>query len=181
MNYLSFLATDFTISIIVCFGIIPSTIHGQSNQIFSVGEAHITDQAIELHKKLFIITGTQTARCGRGIFPKSTRKGIWTSLECNRQILLFRCSLQSQELQGGQNFKLWKQTIIWIAVWGAWGLGWKRFLCKKWTFKTVKLQGLQETFQDNEEMFGKSFYLKGLFQGLQHDYNESGRNNSSNC
>jgi hypothetical protein len=45
----------------------------------------------------------------------------------------------------------------------------------------MKLQGLQETFQDNEEMFGKSFYLKGLFQGLQHDYNESGRNNSSNC
>ncbi len=54
MNYLSFLVTALLILIIALFGFFPPFIDWHSNRVLSSDQASIADQAIELHKKLFI-------------------------------------------------------------------------------------------------------------------------------
>jgi len=54
MNYLSFGLTAIIILIIAFFGILPPFIDWQSNRVLSSEKAKISDQATNLHKKLFI-------------------------------------------------------------------------------------------------------------------------------
>ena len=54
MNYLSFGLTAIIILLIAFFGILPPFIDWQSNRVLSSEKAKISDQAINLHKKLFI-------------------------------------------------------------------------------------------------------------------------------
>lgn len=54
MNYLSLLVTAILILIIAFFGFFPPFIDWHSNRVLSSDKADIADQAIELHKKLFI-------------------------------------------------------------------------------------------------------------------------------